>query len=350
MTNDSILRRFECDENIRASSCEESGGVWTLTDLESLQTLLQREYDISVEPSFLDKQQPYITPLMRAILLDWLMEVSMEFTFKRETFHTAASVADRFMNAVPAVQRRDFQLLGVTSLYIAAKLEEISVPKIQDFARATDNGYSIEQIRGMERLILKALKWRVLPATFSHWGTWLMSQWDDYLLSSFTVEQVGSYMFRQATEVSYKLTRDVYQLLDTMTLDHTTHRYRKPAVVASLLYLVLHSHFVRQRFSLFSGSLPREPHMTQIHNEYAFQELFGYFLYACLGITRVEDIFSTCDFVRVFLTLQPKYDLPSVCRQQSREQLESHYEDFLAFQTHHSEGLAFVKSKIGQIN
>lgn len=349
VNSDSVLTKFECNESLRASTCEEIGGVWALKDLESLQTLLQREYDSSVDPNFLERQQPYISPLMRAILLDWLMEVSMEFTFKRETFHTALSVVDRLMNAVPAVQRKEFQLLGITALYIAAKLEEVCVPKIQDFARATDNGYSIEQIRGMERLVLKALKWRVLPATMNHWGSWLMSQWDDYLASSFSLEQASPYLFRQSTEVSYKLTREIYQLLDAMSLDHTTHRYRKPAVVASLLYLVLHSHFVKQRFSLFRESQPHDSHMMQIHNEYAFQELFGYFLYACLGIARVEDIFATCDFVRVFLTLQPKYDLPTVCRLQNREVLESHYEDFLAYQTHHIEGLAFIKSKLGKL-
>lgn len=365
MPYDPILKRFECSESLtapgaypyldcsnplqespsslRTSTSETSACGWELKDLESLQSLLQLEFDSTIDPNFLEIQQPYITPLMRAILLDWLMELCMEFTFKRQTFHTAISIVDRFMATVPAIQRREFQLLGVTGLYIASKLEEICVPKIQDFAKATDNGYSIEQIRAMERHILKALKWRVMPATMSHWASWLMLQWDDFISVSFGIERGSPFMFRQANEASYRLTREIYQLVDTICLDACAYKHRKPAVVAALLYLVMHECFVKRRFSLFLGQ--REVHMDLTHNEYAFQELLSYFLQSSLGINRLEDIFATCDYVRGFLTLELKYALPTVCRLRTREQLESHYEDFLVYQTHHSDGLAFVKAK-----
>jgi cyclin E len=35
---------------------------------------------------------------MRAILLDWMMEVCMEFTLKRETFHLAVNYVDRYLS------------------------------------------------------------------------------------------------------------------------------------------------------------------------------------------------------------------------------------------------------------
>lgn len=47
-----------------------------------------------------------------------------------------------------------------------------------------------------------------------------------------------------------------------------------------------------------------------------------------------------------FLELELKMELPIVCRIQSKTRLESHYEEFLAYQTHNSNNLEFVTSKL----
>jgi hypothetical protein len=41
-------------------------------------------------------------------------------------------------------------LIGLTSLFIAAKIEEIIPRKVSDFERAADFGYSSDQILEME--------------------------------------------------------------------------------------------------------------------------------------------------------------------------------------------------------
>jgi hypothetical protein len=43
---------------------------------------------------------PKLEPKMRAILIDWMMEVCQDFGLKRETFNVAVSVVDRFMAKV----------------------------------------------------------------------------------------------------------------------------------------------------------------------------------------------------------------------------------------------------------
>jgi cyclin E len=78
--------------------------------------------------------QKHITPTMRAILLDWMMEVSSEFTLKRETYHLAVSYVDRFLERHKNVQKNEFQLVGLACLFLASKIEEIYPPKIADFA------------------------------------------------------------------------------------------------------------------------------------------------------------------------------------------------------------------------
>lgn len=73
--------------------------------------------------------------------MDWMMEVCMEFQLKRETYHIAVNLVDRFLSTVHDIQKIELQLLGVSSLYISSKIEEIYPPKIQDFVLSTDNGY-----------------------------------------------------------------------------------------------------------------------------------------------------------------------------------------------------------------
>ncbi len=81
---------------------------------------------------------------MRAILLDWMMEVCMEFMMKREIFYLSMNYVDRYLTMVHDVPKIDLQLVGVTSMYIAAKLEEVFPPRLEDFIKSTDGGYTRE--------------------------------------------------------------------------------------------------------------------------------------------------------------------------------------------------------------
>lgn len=47
----------------------------------------------------------------------------MEYFLKRETFYLAINFLDRFLATKQNVQKMELQLIGVTCLYIAAKIE-----------------------------------------------------------------------------------------------------------------------------------------------------------------------------------------------------------------------------------
>merc|ERR1719233_1304189 len=83
-------------------------------------------------------RHPALQPRMRAILLDWLIEVCEVYRLHRETFYLAVDFIDRFLGVAPAVPKNRLQLIGVTSLFIGAKIEEIYPPKLQEFAYVTD--------------------------------------------------------------------------------------------------------------------------------------------------------------------------------------------------------------------
>lgn len=86
--------------------------------------------------------QRNITPKMREILIDWLMEVSEEFMLKRETLYMSIYYIDRYLEkASYLVPKSELQLIAVGSLLLACKIEEVFIPRIYDFALATDGGY-----------------------------------------------------------------------------------------------------------------------------------------------------------------------------------------------------------------
>lgn len=93
---------------------------------------------------------------MRAILLDWLIDVHIKFKLVPETLFLAANLIDRYLEKV-SVSRQKLQLLGVSAMLIASKYEEIYPPEVKDFVYVTDKAYSKADILEMEGKILGQL-------------------------------------------------------------------------------------------------------------------------------------------------------------------------------------------------
>lgn len=77
-------------------------------------------------PIFSEMYQHQITEEDRAILLDWLQEICQFHGFCRTTYHCAVILSD-LMLARTEVVREEYQLIGCTALFIAAKQEEVPV-------------------------------------------------------------------------------------------------------------------------------------------------------------------------------------------------------------------------------
>jgi len=95
---------------------------------------------------------------MRGILTDWLIQVHMRFRLLPETLFLAVNVIDRFLSA-RVVSLAKLQLVGITCMFIAAKVEEIVSPSASDFLRCADSSYTQVEILQAERYILKTLEW-----------------------------------------------------------------------------------------------------------------------------------------------------------------------------------------------
>ena len=73
--------------------------------------------------------QPEINFKMRSILMDWLTEVHRKFELMPETLYLTFNIVDRYLS-VKTVPRRELQLVGISSMLIACKYEEIWAPVV----------------------------------------------------------------------------------------------------------------------------------------------------------------------------------------------------------------------------
>jgi lipoyl(octanoyl) transferase len=100
----------------------------------------------------------------RVKICDWCYQVVDHFDYNREVVTVAMSYLDRYI-AKRTVNRRIFQLVAMTALYLATKLFErnsLHLPSLVGISR----GYFLaEHIVAMEDSMLQALSWHVHPST-----------------------------------------------------------------------------------------------------------------------------------------------------------------------------------------
>lgn len=109
-----------------------SNSLWT--------NMIAKTYDQTYKsrPNFLESH-PAISVKMRSVLCDWLIEVKFEvsiektknsffkvcevYNLHRESYHLALAYIDQYLSNTSNLPKSKLQLLGITSLFIAAKIE-----------------------------------------------------------------------------------------------------------------------------------------------------------------------------------------------------------------------------------
>ncbi|KAJ1696460.1 hypothetical protein LUZ63_004972 [Rhynchospora breviuscula] len=113
---------------------------------------------------FLETIQTDITPNMRGILIDWLVEVAEEYRLVPDTLYLTVNYIDRYLSG-NEISRQSLQLLGVACMFIASKYEEICAPQVEEFCYITDNTYFKDEVLQMEASVLKTLKFEITAPT-----------------------------------------------------------------------------------------------------------------------------------------------------------------------------------------
>jgi len=86
---------------------------------------------------------------VRAILIDWILNVHLKFKLLPETLYITINLIDRFLS-IQNIEKDRVQLLGISALLIASKYEEIYPPTVKDFVYISKNSFTSSQILDME--------------------------------------------------------------------------------------------------------------------------------------------------------------------------------------------------------
>lgn len=98
---------------------------------------------------------------MRSLLVDWLVSVHMHFNLKTSTLFLAVDLVNQFISSRPLLPPSLLQLVGLTSLHMAAKIEEIYPPPLRDLLHTSEDIYSRAEVVRMEGEIGEVVAWKM---------------------------------------------------------------------------------------------------------------------------------------------------------------------------------------------
>lgn len=200
---------------------------------EIAEWLVAKEASHRPRTGYMDSQ-PDINEKMRRILFDWLIEVHYKFKLRPQSLYLTQNVIDRFLS-VHTVERQKLQLIGISSLFIASKYEEIYAPEVGDLSYITDYAYKKKEILDMEGTILSKLQFDV-TVTYAYE---LMHRWG------------------KIARCSKKLMALAEMMLDCSVLDYDLSVNELPSkIAAAALYLSLNLEAGHRKEAAWSSKNP----------------------------------------------------------------------------------------------
>ncbi|KAL1221369.1 putative cyclin-B3-1 [Cardamine amara subsp. amara] len=158
--------------------------------------------------------QAEVSPVTRGILINWLIEVHFKFDLMHETLYLTMNLLDRYLSQVP-IHKNEMQLIGLTALLLASKYEDYWHPRIKDLISISAESYTREQILGMERIMLKQLKFRLNAPT----------------------PYVFMLRFLKAAQSNKKLEQLAFYLIELCLVEYEALKYKSSLLCASAIYV-----------------------------------------------------------------------------------------------------------------
>lgn len=123
------------------------------------------------------------------------------------------------------------------------------VPRIrilhQQLLYRSGHPLTLDKDHKSNHLITQCLKFKLNPPTFFDLANKIMSQWDAFLMQNeyaahHPVFDMGSKVFfKQLDENSYRLFKEMMQLIDCTVIDIQTTQYKPRMLVCALMYLIV---------------------------------------------------------------------------------------------------------------
>ena len=113
---------------------------------------------------YLIKEENEISPEMRGMVVDWLLEVHQIFHFQEKCLFTTIQIIDKYLSKIN-IKIEQFQLLALTALNIASKQEEVEYPILDNFITISKNTLTKKEMIYMENKVLSAIDYEILSPT-----------------------------------------------------------------------------------------------------------------------------------------------------------------------------------------
>ncbi|XP_058208773.1 putative cyclin-B3-1 [Rhododendron vialii] len=158
--------------------------------------------------------QTEVTPHMRGILINWLIEVHLKYDLMQETLYLTITLLDRYLSLVP-IKKNEMQLVGLTALLLASKYEDFWHPRVLDLISISAESYTRDQMLGMEKDILKKLKFRLNAPTL----------------------YVFMLKFLRAAQSDTKLEHLAFYLIELCLVKYEALKFKSSLLCASAIYV-----------------------------------------------------------------------------------------------------------------
>ncbi|XRB15459.1 cyclin N-terminal domain-containing protein [Pseudoscourfieldia marina] len=190
-----------------------------------------QEGEVALPKSNYMTSQRYINSVMRAILVDWLLEVAWDVGDYEEVIFYATNYLDRCLSSMQ-MTRPKLQLLGVACMLVANKYHGHQTMSADDCKSYTDNAYECKELIDMEQIVLQTLNFQLdMRTSYSYLRKYLRSlllpSTGDLKHSEFTSDARLSNLSRYLLDLT---------LLDIHFLD-----YEPTKVAASALLVALYT-------------------------------------------------------------------------------------------------------------
>ena len=168
-----------------------------------------------VDPKYMSNQTD-INHRMRAILIDWLIDVHLKYKLVPQTMYIAVDLIDRYLEK-NETNRAKLQLVGVTAMFIACKYEEIYPPDLKDFVYITDGAYVKQDVLDMEYKMLKSLEFNITFPT----------QWSIFEI------------YKKKLELDDKTVKLAWFLMELCLIDYKSLKFKKSVIAASAILIAI---------------------------------------------------------------------------------------------------------------
>ena len=332
-------------------------------DYTFYQKLLISNDIITKRCKIISKKELILNTELRLEILIWMMKTCEEFAFKRDTYHNSCFYFDMYLSLISSKtsnkndnqnlkDKSYLELIGLSCIVISAKIEEIQLPRLKEYAELLNKKYDSNSIIEMEKKICSELRWKLIVITKNIWLSWYLCQWDLFIDTVDNIKKEMSKLIKEDDILYYKKPNDnsyynfrkISQLIDIMSLDFHSYFYDQRLLIAISFFIILcHKYnlkynFIKKKFE--NNKNPKLSNlMLDIYTKFILQSFDYDFNDDILqkGIKYYYNNYNNFNYV---------FDLPLFYQVHPDKLDVDSYEDFLSYQTTNDNFFNCIKEKI----